>query len=140
MIADGCKRTPGAHQAVQQPLCLTASVLPCKACPCGCLQEDVLYIAMAGQHQIWRHHVTTGVTQVFSGDGAERNANGGSGRTTSWAQPSGLSLSADGRQLWVADSESSSIRSLALADGAAKVCEVQLPLFRDPQEHQQTHR
>ena len=101
----------------------------------------MLYIAMAGQHQIWRHYVATGVTQNFSGDGAERNANGGSGRTTSWAQPSGVSLSADGLQLWVADSESSSIRSLALADGAAKVCaRSSWPTSaRDPHEHHQTH-
>lgn len=43
------------------------------------------------------------------------------GRSTSWAQPSGLSLSADGAELWVADSESSAIRSCSLATGAGRV-------------------
>ena len=85
------------------------------------LQEEVLYIAMAGQHQIWRHDVSSAVTAAFSGDGSERNANGATGRTTSWAQPSGLALSADGSQLWVADSESSSVRSMLLEDGGSRV-------------------
>ena len=33
-------------------------------------------MAIAGQHQIWRHDLVSGVTAVFSGDGYERNANG----------------------------------------------------------------
>ena len=61
------------------------------------VQEDALYIAIAGQHQIWRHDMASGTTAVFSGDGYERNANGRNGPGTSWAQPSGISLSA-GRQ------------------------------------------
>lgn len=48
-----------------------------------------MFIALAGQHQIWCHTLDTGVTKVFSGNGYERNKNGGSGRDTSWAQPSG---------------------------------------------------
>ena len=36
-------------------------------------------------------------------------------------QPSGLSLSADGRELWVADSESSTVRSMDLASGGGRV-------------------
>lgn len=44
---------------------------------------------MAGQHQIWRHNVDNGITSVFSGNGYERNKNGGNGTDTSWAQPSG---------------------------------------------------
>ncbi len=51
-----------------------------------CEQEEGLYIAMAGQHQIWRHDLKTGTTSAFSGDGYERNANGASGPATSWAQ------------------------------------------------------
>lgn len=83
------------------------------------LQEDCLYIALAGQHQIWRHDLASGTTTQFSGDGSERNANGRSNRTA-WAQPSGLSLSPDGNTLWVADSESSSIRSLSTLDGSSQ--------------------
>ncbi len=50
------------------------------------MQEDSLYIAMAGQHQIWRHDLASGSTAAFSGDGYERNANGATGPATSWAQ------------------------------------------------------
>ncbi|EPS73091.1 hypothetical protein M569_01658, partial [Genlisea aurea] len=38
--------------------------------------NEIVYIAMAGQHQIWRHNTTDGTTRVFSGDGYERNLNG----------------------------------------------------------------
>ena len=51
-----------------------------------CVQGGALYIAMAGQHQIWRHDLRAGTTGGFSGDGFERNANGRSGPGTSWAQ------------------------------------------------------
>ena len=85
------------------------------------VQEDALYIAIAGQHQIWRHDMASGTTAVFSGDGYERNANGRNGPGTSWAQPSGISLSRDGSELWVADSESSTVRSMSLATGGSQV-------------------
>lgn len=35
-----------------------------------------VYIAMAGQHQIWRYNIADGRAEVFSGDGYERNQNG----------------------------------------------------------------
>lgn len=38
--------------------------------------SGIVYIAMAGQHQIWQHTVVDGSTKVFSGDGYERNLNG----------------------------------------------------------------
>ena len=38
--------------------------------------NEKVYIAMAGQHQIWEHNTLDGVTRVFSGDGYERNLNG----------------------------------------------------------------
>ncbi|CAG9461274.1 unnamed protein product [Pedinophyceae sp. YPF-701] len=91
----------------------------------------VLYIAMAGQHQIWRADTQTGFAAAFSGDGYERNRNGKGGLGTSWAQPSGLSLSPDGRTLWVADSESSSVRTCATADGSGGLVAGGDPLFAD---------
>lgn len=36
----------------------------------------MVYIAMAGQHQLWEHNTSDGITSVFSGDGYERNLNG----------------------------------------------------------------
>lgn len=38
--------------------------------------SGIVYIAMAGQHQIWQHDIMDGVTSAFSGDGYERNLNG----------------------------------------------------------------
>ncbi|CAN6199237.1 unnamed protein product [Urochloa humidicola] len=38
--------------------------------------EETVYIAMAGQHQIWKHNIRDDVTKVLSGDGYERNLNG----------------------------------------------------------------
>ncbi|CAK9158050.1 unnamed protein product [Ilex paraguariensis] len=38
--------------------------------------NEIVYIAMAGQHQIWEHNTLDGVTRAFSGDGFERNLNG----------------------------------------------------------------
>ncbi|MFS7969879.1 putative transcription factor WD40-like family [Helianthus anomalus] len=38
--------------------------------------NQTVYIAMAGQHQIWVHTTLDGVTRAFSGDGYERNLNG----------------------------------------------------------------
>lgn len=38
--------------------------------------NEKIYIAMAGQHQIWEHNTFDGVTSAFSGDGYERNLNG----------------------------------------------------------------
>ncbi|GIL63415.1 hypothetical protein Vafri_17433, partial [Volvox africanus] len=58
--------------------------------------EDYLYIALAGQHQIWDLELSSGTAALFSGSGAERNQNGPTPFTTSWAQPSGLSLAGDG--------------------------------------------
>merc|ERR1739848_784226 len=48
-----------------------------------------------------------------------RNYNSGYPATTSWAQPSGLSLSSSGNTMYVADSESSSVRSLDLTSGSS---------------------
>ena len=55
-----------------------------------------LAVAMSGQHQVWQLDVETGECGNFSGTGQERNQNGGDGRSTAWAQPSGLALRSDG--------------------------------------------
>jgi hypothetical protein len=61
-----------------------------------------VFIAMAGQHQVWQYDTTTGIAATFSGNGYERNQNGSSVLTTSWAQPSGLALAPSGDALFVA--------------------------------------
>ncbi|BFG36805.1 hypothetical protein CerSpe_230790 [Prunus speciosa] len=93
--------------------------------------NEKVYIAMAGQHQIWEHNTDDGVTRAFSGDGYERNLNGSSSSSTSFAQPSGISLSLDLKELYIADSESSSIRVLDLETGGSKLLAGGDPVFSD---------
>ncbi|KAF8098287.1 hypothetical protein N665_0269s0013 [Sinapis alba] len=83
--------------------------------------KEKVYVAMAGQHQIWEYNVLDGVTKVFSGNGYERNLNGSTPQTTSFAQPSGISLGPDLKEAYIADSESSSIRALNLQTGGSRL-------------------
>lgn len=71
------------------------------------LEQGILFIAMAGSHQIWKLDLATGRLRVHAGSGAESIEDGPLARAT-LAQPSGLAAS-DGR-LYFADAESSSIR------------------------------
>ncbi|CAD5196877.1 unnamed protein product [Musa acuminata subsp. malaccensis] len=93
--------------------------------------NEMIYIAMAGQHQIWEHNTLNGVTRVFSGDGYERNLNGSSSTSTSFAQPSGITLAPDSQEVYVADSESSSIRSVDLKTGGSRLLAGGDPLIPD---------
>ncbi|CAM8917987.1 unnamed protein product [Rhodiola kirilowii] len=93
--------------------------------------NEKVYIAMAGQHQIWEHDTADGATRAFSGDGYERNMNGSSSTNTSFAQPSGISLSPDSKELYVADSESSSIRAVNLRTGGSRLLVGGDPLFAE---------
>lgn len=69
-----------------------------------------IYIAMAGLHQIWLYDLLTGRASAYSGSGAELHLNSNHPQRASWAQPSGITYG-DGL-LYIADSESSAIRSL----------------------------
>ena len=74
-----------------------------------------LFIAMAGPHQIWRLELAAGTIGPWAGTGDE-NILDGDLTHAQFAQPSGLAT--DGKRLFVADSETSSLRSIALAPGA----------------------
>ncbi|GER44007.1 haloacid dehalogenase-like hydrolase domain-containing protein [Striga asiatica] len=93
--------------------------------------NEIVYIAMAGQHQIWKHNVQDETTSAFSGDGYERNLNGASSGNTSFAQPSGISLSPDLKEAFIADSESSSIRALDLETRGSRLLAGGDPVFSD---------
>ncbi|KAJ7973259.1 NHL repeat-containing protein 2 [Quillaja saponaria] len=93
--------------------------------------DEKVYIAMAGQHQIWEYNTLDGVTRAFSGDGFERNLNGSSSTSTSFAQPSGISLSPDLKELYIADSESSSIRALDMKSGGSRLLAGGDPVFAE---------
>ncbi len=76
-----------------------------------------LYVALAGSHQIALYDPKAATIEPFAGDGAEKRIDG-KGEDASFAQPSGLTT--DGKTLWVADPESSSIRAIDLATRTVK--------------------
>lgn len=77
-------------------------------------RDGILYIAMAGSHQIWSLDLATLQAAPFAGNGREDLVDGAPARAE-LAQPSGLSLG--GSQVFFADSEASAIRVLSLPDG-----------------------
>ncbi len=74
--------------------------------------DGTLYIAMAGPHQLWSHEIGSDSIGVFSGSGREDILNGPHSESA-FAQPSGIS--SDGKFLYVADSEGSSIRKVPIS-------------------------
>ncbi|MDE1768002.1 MAG: redoxin domain-containing protein [Candidatus Micrarchaeota archaeon] len=73
-----------------------------------------IFIAMAGLHQIWGYDIKTGHVSVFAGNGRE-DVIDGPAALAELAQPSGLWYKSG--TLYVADSEASAIRSIALKSG-----------------------
>jgi sugar lactone lactonase YvrE len=70
-----------------------------------------LFIAMAGHHQIWVMDLARKQIAAYAGSGREDLRDGSLSRSE-FAQPSGLC--SDGKTLYVADSETSSIRAVPL--------------------------
>ncbi|MEJ2685929.1 MAG: thioredoxin-like domain-containing protein [Gammaproteobacteria bacterium] len=105
--------------------------------------NGILYIAMAGRHQVWRLHLTNNTLGAYAGSGREGISDGPAAQA-SFAQPSGLAV-ADER-LFVADAETSAIRQIRLpfntvgtvvgtglfefgdTDGAGRAARLQHPL------------
>jgi DNA-binding beta-propeller fold protein YncE len=75
------------------------------------LIQQHLFIAMAGSHQVWDFNLETGIVQTYAGIGAEACINAVTTKAA-FAQPSGITT--DGQELFVADSETSSIRGVGL--------------------------
>lgn len=101
----------------------------CLGCSIGSDVEDTLYIAMAGTHQIWavllrdsiwwkNRKYTTGTCVCIAGSGAEQNKNNIYPHLAAFAQPSEICIG--GSTMYIADSESSSIRSMDIGSGAVK--------------------
>jgi len=78
------------------------------------LQGGVLYIAMAGPHQLWQLNLKSGGVAPFAGSGREGRIDGPL-EQAALAQPSGIT--SDGNKLFFADSEASAIRSADLDPG-----------------------
>ncbi|HEU5458978.1 MAG TPA: thioredoxin-like domain-containing protein [Pyrinomonadaceae bacterium] len=77
----------------------------------------VLYIAMAGPHQIWQMDLDKNEVSTFAGSGREARLDGPLLKS-GFAQPSGIA--SDGKNLYIADSESNIIRVIDIAGGTVK--------------------
>ena len=77
----------------------------------------VLYIAMAGPHQIWMLDLDKNEVSTFAGSGREARLDGPLDKA-GFAQPSGIAT--DGKTLYVADSESNIIRAIDIAGRSVK--------------------
>ena len=71
--------------------------------------DGVLYVAMAGPHQIWAHKLGSDTISAYAGSGREDIQNGDLGEGA-LAQPSGITT--DGKNLFIVDSEGSSVRQI----------------------------
>jgi thiol-disulfide isomerase/thioredoxin len=74
----------------------------------------MLYVAMAGPHQLWVVDLKTREARPYAGSGRENHTDGPLDQAA-LAQPSGLTT--DGQSIFFADSEISSIRAVTLPPG-----------------------
>ena len=81
------------------------------------LANGMVYIANAGTHQLAIYHPASDLLAVAAGTGGE-NLRDGPAAHALLAQPSGLAL--QGNSLYFADSETSAIRRLDLAEGVVE--------------------
>ncbi|MGH8363275.1 MAG: thioredoxin-like domain-containing protein, partial [Gammaproteobacteria bacterium] len=77
--------------------------------------DGLLYIAMAGQHQLWTYDPLTQTVKLYAGSG-EEGINDGPLSAASFAQSSGLTT--DGKYLYVADPEASAVRAVGFGPDA----------------------
>lgn len=119
---------PGMREGDEEPVKSNRPGMPFASRPQGtalnspwdlCIHNDDLYIAMAGCHQIWRMTLDEKAIGPYAGNGREDIVDGPllpsqpyEEGSASFAQPSGLTT--DGKWLYVADSEGSSIRAVPL--------------------------
>ncbi|MBW3567561.1 MAG: redoxin domain-containing protein [Proteobacteria bacterium] len=79
--------------------------------------EGKLYIAMAGQHQLWRYDPQTEKLEAYAGTRREALTDGPRLKAA-LNQPSGLAT--DGKRLYFADAEASAIRYVDFESGEVK--------------------
>jgi thiol-disulfide isomerase/thioredoxin/DNA-binding beta-propeller fold protein YncE len=88
--------------------------------------EGQIYIAMAGQHQLWRYDPASETLHRHAGSGYEELRDGPLLRA-GLNQPSGLA--SDGEVLFVADSEASAVRRAEVSPGGELTTVVGIGLF-----------
>ena len=79
------------------------------------LEGSLLYIAMAGMHQIWALSLIDNTIKVFAGCGRE-GLKDGPANVAEFAQPSGIAVY--GRNIYTVDAISSAIRCISLDNGS----------------------
>lgn len=79
--------------------------------------KGTIYVALAGSHQLGAFEPKRGTIRLAAGNGREARADG-SLLSASFAQPSALAT--DGREIFVLDSETSSVRAVDVAKGAVR--------------------
>ncbi|WP_406635436.1 NHL domain-containing thioredoxin family protein [Pseudarthrobacter quantipunctorum] len=82
---------------------------------------NAVVVAMAGVHQIFSFDPVTGAVAIVAGNGLEGLLDGPAHEAW-FAQPSGLAEDAEGN-IWVADSETSALRKLAIDDAGTVTVE-----------------
>ena len=90
------------------------------------LHDDMLHVAMAGVHQLWKADVRTGVAEPYCGSGAEELHDAPHGEAA-LAQPMGLCR--DGDTLYFVDAESSAVRMTKTAPGSGVTTLIGTGLF-----------
>ncbi len=80
--------------------------------------RKIIYIAMAGYHQLWTYNPENQEVKIFAGSGREDIIDGNL-KTSALAQPSGII--SDGTNLYFADSEVSALRWVDLSKKPGKV-------------------
>jgi len=73
----------------------------------------MLYIAMAGSHQLWQINLGNNQVSLFAGSGYE-NIQDGSAEQAALAQPSGIT--SHGKTIYFADSEVSAVREASISE------------------------
>jgi sugar lactone lactonase YvrE len=79
-----------------------------------CYQDGILYVAMAGQHQLWKLRLTDNVLSVLAGSGSIGLQDGRADEAR-FAQP--CSIAIDDYRIYSCDAESSAIRMLRTTGG-----------------------
>ena len=88
--------------------------------------KDEIYVAMAGLHQVWVMDLKKNDILPYAGSGREGRVDGPL-KESALAQPSGIT--ADGKRLFIADSEISGIRSIDLDENGEVETVVGVALF-----------
>lgn len=112
-IAGTGSRAPGINHKISGPALSVPLSSPWDAVVVG----DKLYIAMAGFHQLWVLDLRTKQLRAFSGS-AQEGLRDGSASDAELAQPAGMT--SDGKQIYLADSEVSAVRTIDSVTGAVK--------------------